>query len=109
MSIPLEKVQTTSFRIRDILGVPDPVTVHIEDYGTGAGSITITCCGNAWTAQFGAIGLLSMPQFIYDCDNDYLINKLWPYGIANNPTKKQSIHLYRILDGVKIAIKENLL
>ena len=45
----VEKLVITGASLTDGRGTLDPIAVMVEDFIPGAGRITITCCGEAWT------------------------------------------------------------
>lgn len=51
----------------------DPIRVMIENYEPGKGRVTVTCCGQAWTGAWFAMGDDSIQEFIQRVSNDYLI------------------------------------
>lgn len=60
-----------------IVGVSnlDPITVFLEDLEPGKGKITITCFGESWTAQWGAMREgLTVAQFASRQSLDYIIS-----------------------------------
>lgn len=56
----------------------DPVEVIIENYGSGAGKIIITCWGESWTGFWGSMGG-TIEEFFQRVSNDYLIDKMSDY------------------------------
>lgn len=54
----------------------DPVTVYLENFEPGRGSITIKCFDESWTAAWGAMGGRSVEEFFIDCDDHYLAKNL---------------------------------
>lgn len=64
-----------SFTLTEMEGL-DPISVYITNYAPGKGKITIDCFGNAWTAAWGAMGGLTVQEFLIESDNDYLIRKM---------------------------------
>lgn len=81
----------------------DNVSVMVEDPHPGAGRITITCFGQAWTAYFNAIGRKSMSEFFCACDEEYLIDALCfrPEDREHQPT-----YLNRIIAAVQKALSD---
>ena len=58
-------------------GVLDPISVYIEDFGPGAGKITITCFGEAWSHYWSHMGEQhTLATFFSKCDQHYLAGKL---------------------------------
>lgn len=54
----------------------DPVSVFLEDFGPGAGQITIYCYGKAWTSYWGAMGSMTIAEFFCSCDEYYITKNL---------------------------------
>lgn len=78
----------------------DPVTVFIRDTGPSAGSMTIICYGEAWTAYWGAMGGRTVLEFVRTCDADYIANKMRRDGAK----KAENNYLLRIVSAVLAAI-----
>lgn len=73
------KVTKSTVEKMTITEVPnlDAVAVMVENFGPGAGKITITCFGEAWSGYWGAMGEQNtMATFFCKCDKHYLANKL---------------------------------
>lgn len=73
------KVTTSTVTKLEITGLSDmdAISVMIEDFGPGAGEITITCAGEAWTHYWGHMGKHhTMRSFFLKCSTPYLIGKL---------------------------------
>lgn len=80
------KISTSQVTKLSISGVPDmdPISAIIEDFGPGAGKITITSFGEAWTHYWSHMGTQhTMRSFFLKCETQYLIGKL------SNGIKKQ--------------------
>jgi len=73
----VEKIIITNADMPNGCGVLDPIAVIAEDQGPGAGKITITCFGEAWTHYWSHMGETTklMPFFVKASD-DYLVGKL---------------------------------
>jgi hypothetical protein len=68
--------QITKLVITDVKGM-DPISVMAEDFGPGAGKITITCWGEAWTHYWSHMGEQNtMRSFFLKASTSYLIGKL---------------------------------
>lgn len=69
--------RSTSDKLR-IVGAPslDPITVYIEETSIGAGSITLLCCGKAWTAFWGNHGCANVSAFVATSSIGYVVNCL---------------------------------
>lgn len=73
----VEKLLIRNAPVSDGLGTLDPVSVIVEDFGPGAGKITITCFGEAWSNYWGSMGEQhTLMSFFLKCDSDYLVRKL---------------------------------
>jgi len=55
----------------------DPIAVMVENFGPGAGKITITCFNECWSNYWGAMGEQhTLETFFMKCDEHYIANKL---------------------------------
>ena len=55
----------------------DAIAVMVENFGPGAGKITITCFNECWSNYWGAMGKHhTIESFFMKCSNDYLVGKL---------------------------------
>lgn len=73
------KVTTSTVTKLAIAGLSDmdAISAMIEDFGPGAGKITITCAGEAWTHYWSHMGEHhTMRSFFLKCNTPYLIGKL---------------------------------
>lgn len=73
------KITTSQVTKMTINGVPnlDPVAVIVENHGKGAGKITITCWGEAWSHFWSHMGESStLEAFFCGCGEHYLAGKL---------------------------------
>jgi hypothetical protein len=77
-------------------GPLDQIVVFWCNYGPGAGSVTITCWGAAWTAYFPGMGGLTIQEFVKLCDGDYLVGKL-ASTFHLEQTKQECVYLNRIV------------
>lgn len=62
-----------------ISGVPnlDAVAVYLEDFGPGAGKITITCFSECWSSFWGSMGERhTISSFFRKASNNYIAGKL---------------------------------
>jgi hypothetical protein len=79
-------------------------TIHVfwMDVAPGAGSVTITCYGQAWTAYFNAMGDWGIREFVSSCDINYLTGEM-----SKSPFLKRSKtndgYLARIIGAVKAS------
>lgn len=80
----------------------DPIQTYWADSGPGAGYVTITCSGEAWTAYFGAMNGKTIQQFFAEADTDYMVGKL------NSPTLKNGLARQKYLAKIVEAVKEAL-
>lgn len=63
----------------------DPVTVYLENYGGGAGKLTIEVWGDCWSHYWSAMGDRSLEQFVLGADNHYLSKKLATLSALSEP------------------------
>jgi hypothetical protein len=57
----------------------DTINVFLEDFGPGAGRITIERVGEAWSHYWSHMGEShTITSFLAECDAPYLVNKLKP-------------------------------
>ncbi len=54
----------------------DPINVFVQDYELGRGRIVVTCYGQAWCGFWGAMGDLTVMQFVAACDADYVAGNM---------------------------------
>lgn len=73
----IQKSQITKLTITDIPQL-DSIALYLEDYKIGQGKITITCFNESWSYYWGSMGDRTLAEFIVDCDNHYLSQKLNP-------------------------------
>ena len=84
----------------------DPVDVYFHDKGPGAGSLTVTCYGTAWTAWWGGMGDKTVREFVASAGDDYLMGCLTRADIFHSRlTKKQQDYLRRVVKAVQAALK----
>lgn len=76
----IKRTTVEKIRIEDIHASHrlDPVEVIVENFGEGAGKITISCYGEVWTGFWGSMGG-TVEEFFQRVSNDYLINKMADY------------------------------
>ena len=73
----IEKIVISNAAMPDGCGTLDSIAVMIEDCGDGAGKITITCWGEAWTHYWGHMGSgVRLMDFFSKASDDYLVGKL---------------------------------
>lgn len=73
----VEKIVIANAVMSDGCGTLDPIAVMIEDCGDGAGKITITCWGEAWTHYWSHMGCgVKFMDFFSKASDDYLVGKL---------------------------------
>jgi hypothetical protein len=78
----------------------DTVTAVFTDFGPQAGQIIITCWEDCWSCWFSAMGNRTIAQFVSECDNGYLENKL----SGHKPNARQRRVLRKSIDLVKEAL-----
>lgn len=71
----IEQVTIQKILVTELQGL-DPISIYLEDLGTGRGKITITCFDQSWTSYWGAIGNRTIAEFITACDIQYLAKNL---------------------------------
>lgn len=78
------KIQTTTITRLTLTNLEnhDPIAVYVENFGEGAGKITITCWDYAWTNYWSHMGPHSLEEFFIKASPDYLVGKL-KTGIRN--------------------------
>lgn len=81
----------------------DPVKVFLEDLKPGAGQITVTCYGSAWTCYFGAMGDRNIKTFAISVDADYLAASM--LSTIQRATKTEERYLIRIIKTVQAALQ----
>lgn len=68
--------QVTKLAITDLANM-DPISVMVEDFGPGAGKITITSAGEAWSSYWSHMGEQhTLRSFFLKCNTPYLVGKL---------------------------------
>lgn len=73
------KLDTSQVTKLTITGLPnmDTIAVMTEDFGPGAGKITITCDGEAWTHYWSHMGENNtIRSFFGKCETPYLVGKI---------------------------------
>lgn len=98
----IEAVNAQVFAITGMEPRLDPVTVILLDLGPGFGRIIVQCCGEAWTATWGAMGSRTVREFVSDTDADYLATKLAP---PRRQSKAAESYLSRVAGAVIEAIR----
>ena len=72
----IEQSQVTKLMITGVKDL-DPVAVIVENFGPGAGKITITCFGEAWSNYWGSMcEQHTLESFFCKADKHYLAGKL---------------------------------
>lgn len=95
----IEKAQVSAFTIHDAKAL-DPVTVIMQDYGSGKGKLILECYSQAWSAYWGAMGNRSLTEFVLGCDVDYLTNRL-----SRSCSDDEEVnYVRRIVEAVKTAL-----
>lgn len=72
------RLTQTQARVLVIHELPelDPITVVLQDFGTGKGRLIVECYGSAWAHYWGAMGEKTLVAFLRGCDAPYIHNKL---------------------------------
>lgn len=87
-----KNVEVSAFRILNAPGL-DSITVHIENTATGAGQITLTCCGEAWNHFWPRMGEQhTLETFFLSASTDYLARKLYPDHLQKSVTDFSKVH-----------------
>lgn len=81
----------------------DPIKVFFEDTAEGAGQITVTCYGSAWSAYFGAMGDRNIKQFALSASADYLAGAM--LSTIRKATKREEQYLKRIVLAVQDVLR----
>lgn len=72
----LSTTQVTKLLITDLTDM-DPIALIVEDFSPGAGKITITSAGEAWTCYWSHMGEHhTLRSFFSKCSTQYLVGKL---------------------------------
>ena len=102
--VRIEKIENLkAFIIFDAPGLDAiPVTVAIQELGGGSWRMIVEYWGSAWSAYWGAIGDLTLAEFISGCHAQYLATKLEP--TTHRQTKADSALLIKIAAVVQSAI-----
>lgn len=98
----IESPNAKTFTIFEPGGLLDPITVTLQDWGTGRGRLMVECYGWAWSCYWGAMGTHDLRSFLLACGGDYVAGKL-----TNNQrraTKTEERYLARIVDRVLYAL-----
>src|SRR5271170_1478105 len=75
----------------------DEITIFFQDFDIGKGRVVVECYGEAWSAYFGAMGSMTIRQFVQTAGPDYLTNKL----SRPKQTKTTEKYLRRIVEAIK--------
>lgn len=101
--VHVEAIEITGASRSPGKGTLDPITVMFRDFG-GRGHVTVECYGAAWSCFFGAIGDLTLRDFIARCDGHYLATKLASVT-CRKTTKREESYLVDICRAVIAALK----
>jgi hypothetical protein len=85
----------------------DPIRIILYDYGNERGKmIVVECFGDAYSHYWGAMGTQSVLEFVCQCGEDYLVDKLMPNHLhGTRMFKQQEVHLRRIVRRVQEALR----
>ena len=73
----VKKLLITGAKLPEGLGTLDPISVIVENFGPGAGKITITCFGEAWSNYWGCMDEQhTLESFFCKADKHYIAGKL---------------------------------
>lgn len=89
------------FRVFDATNL-DPITVMLQDCGSGSGRLMIECYGCAWAAYWGAIGTRNIAEFLLCCSPQYIAERMHPND--RRMTNREKQYLLRIVEAVHSAI-----
>lgn len=81
----------------------DPITVIIQDVAAKQGRLTVECYGSAWSAFWGAIGDITLIEFLAQSNPGYIADKMHP--LDRKMTKRETAYLQRIIDSVHTVLK----
>ena len=85
----IEAQQITSVRLTEVEAL-DPITVTLQNFEPGKGTIGIECWGKAWTAYWGGMSGDPVEEFFCRCNASYLIGNLDP-GLRSSITDLDKI------------------
>lgn len=85
------RIETTTITKKTLhdLDRLDPVTMILEDLGSGRGKLTVSCYDKSWHAYWGAMGSETIAQFVHTADVHYIAGKL--SGIPSRVTDYDAI------------------
>lgn len=83
----------------------DPIHVFWLNVDPGKGSVTIICCGLAWSAYFGAMGGRTIQEFFADADAGYMHDAMGIRPMHLKSSKRNEAYLIRIIKAVKASLK----
>lgn len=98
----ITEFKSETFRLSGLTRL-DPIVVTLIDVAPGAGILTISCYGQAWTSYWGAMGERRVEQFVRECSIDYIVNKLTP---GDRWAKNKQAYLRLVVGEVKAGIDE---
>lgn len=78
----------------------DPITLIYENFGSNRGQIIVKCYDKVWSAFWGGMGCDDVLDFVRKTGNEYLVDRLAPYG-----TKKKDLDY---LDRIVTALKQGI-
>lgn len=94
-------VKTEAFTIFDAPKL-DPITVVLQDMGTGHGRMMVECFGSAWSAYWGAMGNRTIREFLTACGSDYVVSRMTPSD--RRVRKFEEAYLRRIVEATLEAL-----
>jgi hypothetical protein len=76
------KVETSCVTKLYVTEVPslDPITVFLENFGSGQGKLIVECYGQSWSAFWGGMGT-DLLSFIRQANSDYIACKMFTGAI----------------------------
>lgn len=105
--------QLDAFVIYDALRAPgrgrlDPITVILRDSG-GKGKVIVECYGVAWSYFFGSIGGQTLREFLAQCDQFYLADKLQSHrrDMTKKARKSEESYLQDIAAAIIASLKDS--
>jgi len=94
-------------RMTDVPGL-DPITAVLLNMGEGRGQLIVECFGCSWAAFWGAMGNVTLQQFIISTDAEYLAECLTrgsaQYVTNRTAGRAQERYVQRIAEAVKEAL-----
>lgn len=82
----------------------DPITLFLQNYGSGAGRVVIACYDRSWLASWGAMGT-DVVEFIANIDPGYL-EAVMVRGIGRRQSKLEEAYALRVATAVVEKMRE---